>query len=209
MPDPLELVRRKAELRALLVARRRTVAPAAAAGAAHAVAERLAQELTLPAPAIVAGYWPLEGELDPRPALQRLAAAGHSLALPRMAGRAAPLAFHAWRWGEPLLPGGFAVMQPDPRQPQVAPQVVLVPLLAFDARGHRLGYGKGYYDRTLRALRATRGAPRALGLGFALQEVPEVPAALYDEPLDAVVTERGIRRFPPPGRPGAAGAEPA
>ena len=209
MPDPAELVRRKAELRALLSARRQTVPPAAAADAAEAVALRLAQELALPAAALVAGYWPLAGELDPRPAMQRLAAAGHGLALPRMAGRAAPLAFHAWAWGEPLRQGGFAVMQPDPERPRVTPAVVLVPLLAFDGRGHRLGYGKGYYDRSLRVLRAAGAARRAIGLAFALQEVPEVPAAPFDEPLDAIVTEHGLRRCAPPGRPAAAGAEPA
>jgi 5-formyltetrahydrofolate cyclo-ligase len=209
LPDPAELVRRKAELRALLVARRQTVTAEAAARAAGAVAELLAQELARSAPVIVAGYWPLADELDPRPAMQRLAAAGHGLALPRMEGRAAPLAFHAWSWGDPLLPGGFAVMQPDPGQPKVAPQVVLVPLLAFDARGHRLGYGKGYYDRTLRTLRAAGAARRTIGLGFALQELPEVPAAAFDEPLDAIVTEHGLRRCAPPESPASAGARPA
>ena len=209
MPDPAELVRRKAELRALLSARRQTVPPAAAADAAEAVALRLAQELALPAAALVAGYWPLAGELDPRPAMQRLAAAGHGLALPRMDGPAAPLAFHAWAWDEPLRQGGFAVMQPDPERPRVTPAVVLVPLLAFDGRGHRLGYGKGYYDRTLRALRAAGGAPLAIGLAFALQEVPEVPTAAFDEPLDAIVTEDGIRRRTASRGPGALRAAPA
>jgi 5-formyltetrahydrofolate cyclo-ligase len=209
LPDPAELVRRKAELRALLSARRRTVTAEAAALAASAVADLLAQALALPAPVTVAGYWPLADELDPRPAMQRLAAAGHGLALPRMEGRAAPLAFHAWSWGDPLLPGGFAVMQPDPGQPKLAPEVVLVPLLAFDARGHRLGYGKGYYDRTLRSLRAAGAARRTIGIAFALQEVPEVPATSFDEPLDAVVTEHGLRICAPPERIAAAGARPA
>jgi 5-formyltetrahydrofolate cyclo-ligase len=209
LPDPAEPARRKAELRALLSARRQTVTPEAAARAARAVADLLAQELALPAPVIVAGYWPLADELDPRPAMQRLAAAGHGLALPRMEGRAAPLAFHAWSWGDALRPGGFAVMQPDPQQPKVAPQVVLVPLLAFDARGHRLGYGKGYYDRTLRTLRAAGAARRTIGLAFALQEVPEVPAAPFDEPLDAIVTEHGLRRCAPLESAAAARARPA
>ena len=209
MPDPAELVRRKAELRALLLARRQTVTAAAATRAARVVAELVAQELAQAAPVIVAGYWPLASELDPRPAMQRLAAAGHGLALPRLEGRAAPLAFHAWHWGDPLLPGGFGLMQPDPAQPRVAPQVVLVPLLAFDARGHRLGYGKGYYDRTLRTLRAAGAARRTIGVAFALQEIPEVPAAAFDEPLDAIVTERGLRRCAPPEGAPAAGARPA
>jgi 5-formyltetrahydrofolate cyclo-ligase len=194
LPDPGELVRRKAELRAELLARRQAIPAEAAQRAAHTIAQRLLWELTLPARATVAGYWPLAAELDPRPALQSLAATGHPLALPRMTGPAAPLAFHAWTFGEPLIRGGFAVMQPDPARPRVLPEVVLVPLLAFDGRCHRLGYGKGYYDRTLRSLRAAGGARLAIGVAFALQELPEVPAASFDEPLDAVVTERGIRR---------------
>jgi 5-formyltetrahydrofolate cyclo-ligase len=195
LPDPAELVRRKAALRAELLARRQTIAPETTTHAANAVAETLAQALATSAAATVAGYWPLGDELDPRPAMQRLAAAGHRLALPRMEGPAAALAFHAWTWGNPLIRGGFAVMEPAPEQPKVKPQVVLVPLLAFDARGHRLGYGKGYYDRTLRTLRAAGGARLAIGLAFALQEVAKVPVAPFDEPLDAIVTEDGIRRI--------------
>lgn len=198
MPDPAELVRRKAALRAELLARRQAIAPEDAARAANAVAETLVHALATTAATSVAGYWPLGDELDPRPAMQRLAAAGHRLALPRMAGPAAALTFHGWTWGNPLIQGGFAVMEPAPEQPRIKPQVVLVPLLAFDARGHRLGYGKGYYDRTLRTLRAAGGARRALGLAFALQEVPEVPAAPFDEPLDAIVTERGLVRIARP-----------
>jgi 5-formyltetrahydrofolate cyclo-ligase len=193
LSDSAELVRRKAALRTRLLAHRRTIAAEAAAGATEAVAAWLVQELA-GTPVTIAGYWPLESELDPRPAMRRLAAAGHALALPHMQGPSAPLAFHAFAWDDPLLQGGFAVMQPEPDRPQVTPEVVLVPLLAFDARGHRLGYGKGYYDRTLRAWRAAGGARRALGLAFALQEVAEVPAAAFDEPLDAIVTEHGIRR---------------
>ena len=192
-----DLVRRKAELRALLLARRRG-APGPAA--AVAVADRLLHEIGVPQGAVVAGYWPLAGELDPRPCLDRLAARGHRLALPRMQGQGQPLAFHAWRRDDPLTPGGFGVMQPDPAQPRVTPDVLLVPLLGFDRRGHRLGYGKGYYDRTLRALREGGAAPLAIGLAFALQEVGEVPTGPADQPLDALVTERASHRFaPPPG----------
>jgi 5-formyltetrahydrofolate cyclo-ligase len=192
-----DLVRRKAELRALLLTRRRA-APGPAA--AVAVADRLLDEIDVPPAAVVSGYWPLAGELDPRPCLRRLAARGQRLALPRMQGQGQPLAFHAWRWGEPLTPGGFGVMQPDPALPLVRPNVLLVPLLGFDRRGRRLGYGKGYYDRTLRALREGGGAPLAIGLAFALQEVGEVPTGPADQPLDAVVTERASHRWsPPPG----------
>jgi 5-formyltetrahydrofolate cyclo-ligase len=190
-----DLVRRKAELRALLLTRRRA---AAGSDAAVAVADRLLDEIGVPQAAVVSGYWPLAGELDPRPCLRRLAARGQRLALPRMQGQDRPLAFHAWRWDDPLALGRFGVMEPDPAQPLVTPDVLLVPLLGFDRRGHRLGYGKGYYDRTLRALREGGAAPLAIGLAFALQEVGDVPVGPADQPLDAVVTERASHRWSPP-----------
>jgi 5-formyltetrahydrofolate cyclo-ligase len=195
-PDDVadDLVRRKAELRARLLARRGEVDAGKAAAAAAAIAARVA-ELIAPEAKIVAAYWPLTGELDPRPALQRLAARGHRLALPRMQGKALPLAFHAWDWGQPLIQGGFGVMQPDPATATAIPDVVLVPLLAFDRQGHRLGYGRGYYDRTLSALRAAGAARLAIGLAFALQEVKAVPSGPADQPLDAIVTERESHRW--------------
>jgi 5-formyltetrahydrofolate cyclo-ligase len=186
---PEDLVRRKAELRRLLLTRRRAVPRSAAA---LAVANRLLHANGVPQGAVFSGYWPLAGELDPGPCLRRLAARGHRLALPRMQGRGQPLAFHAWRWDDPLIAGGFGVMQPDPAQPLVTPDVSLVPVLGFDRHGHRLGHGKGYHDRTLRALREGEAAP--LAIAFALQEVGEVPVGPADQPLDAVVTERASHR---------------
>jgi len=195
---PEDLVRRKAELRALLLSRRRAAPDPAAA--ARAVAERLLGDLPLPQDAVVSGYWPLGGELDPRPCLRRLAARGHRVALPRMQGERRPLDFHLWQEDDPLVAGGFRVMQPAAAAPRVAPDVLLVPLLAFDRRGGRLGYGKGYYDRTLRALREEGAARLAIGLAFALQEVAQVPLTAADEPLDAVVTELALHRCAPAGR---------
>ncbi len=197
---PDDLVRRKAELRARLLTRRGELEAAEAAAAADVVAERVA-ELIPGEQAVVAAYWPLAGELDPRPAMRRLAARGHRLALPRMRGKALPLAFHAFDWDQPLTLGGFGVMQPDPAAPLASPAVVLVPLLGFDGRGHRLGYGQGYYDRTLRALRAAGAIRLAIGLAFALQEVKAVPAGPADEPLDAIVTERASHRRAQAPRP--------
>ncbi len=196
-PDDVadDLVRRKAELRGRLLARRGEVDPGAAAAAAEALASRLAG-LIAPEARVVAAYWPLAGELDPRPALRLLAARGHRLALPRMQGRTLPLAFHAWGFDDALSRGGFGVMQPDAAAPPAIPDVVLVPLLAFDRRGNRLGYGRGYYDRTLRTLRAAGAARLAIGLAFALQEVETVPSGPEDEPLDAVVSELASHRWP-------------
>ncbi len=189
-----DLIRRKAELRARMLVRRSEIDPGAAAAAATAIAGRL-PELVGPEAALIAAYWPLPGELDPRPALQDLAARGHRLALPRMQTKALPLAFHVWDWDQPLLRGGFEVMQPDPTAPAAIPDVVLVPLLAFDGDGQRLGYGRGYYDRTLRGLRAAGAARLAIGLAFALQEVEAVPHGPLDELLDAVVTEQASHRW--------------
>jgi 5-formyltetrahydrofolate cyclo-ligase len=199
LSDSDDLIRRKAELRARMLALRAQLEPDDAAAAAVVIADRV-PELIPPEHAVVAAYWPLPGELDPRPALERLAAAGHRLALPRMQAKGLPLAFHAWASDQPLIRGGFAVMQPDPAAPPAVPDVVLTPLLAFDGEGRRLGYGRGYYDHTLRALR-TAGAPFVIGLAFALQEVDAVPAGPFDEPLDAVVTERASRRWPRAARP--------
>lgn len=186
------LVEAKAKLRAELLERRAAVAPHSQAPAAARVADRLIGQFRLPAGGIVSGYWPLEGELDPRPVLQRLADAGHTLALPRMYGRQEPLVFHLWRPADPLLPGGFKVMEPAPERPAVRPDVVLAPLLAFDRAGRRLGYGRGYYDRTIAGLRQDRPDVLVIGLAFAVQRVSEVPADITDERLDAVVTEADV-----------------
>ena len=120
----------------------------------------------------------------------RLHAQGVALALPLIGARDAPLRFRAWRPGEPLEAGPFGIQQPAAGA-EVVPDVLVVPLLAFDRAGHRLGYGGGYYDRTLAALHA-RGPVLAIGLAFAAQAVRSVPAEPHDVPLQAVLTETGL-----------------
>jgi 5-formyltetrahydrofolate cyclo-ligase len=137
-------------------------------------------------------------EIDSRPLIHHLIAAGLVCVLPVMGDNQAPLRFHRWSPGDPLHPGPFGTQQPASDAPQLAPQLLLLPLLAFDAAGHRLGYGGGYYDRTLKARRGA--GPEALpvtavGLAFAGQMVETVPVAATDEPLDWVVTQTGARRF--------------
>jgi 5-formyltetrahydrofolate cyclo-ligase len=188
------LVRRKAALRAEQRQRRGAAAAHLGAAAAAAVADTVVRDFRLPPGSIVSGYWPLADEFDPRPAMHRLAARGHPLALPRVQGRGRPLAFHAWQPGDLLLAGPFQVMEPSPNAPVVQPRILLVPLLAFDRMGRRLGYGAGYYDMALRELRARRPTPFAIGVAFAAQEVDEVPAGPRDQLLDAVVTERHVHR---------------
>ncbi|BAE52028.1 5-formyltetrahydrofolate cyclo-ligase [Paramagnetospirillum magneticum AMB-1] len=139
---------------------------------------------------VVAGYWPLGDEIDPRPLMDALAARGHVLALPTVTQSGGILEFRPWSPGEALEPGPHGTWHPVARPP-VGPQVLLVPLLAFDTRGFRLGYGGGYYDRTLGQLRRD-GAVCAIGLAFAAQEVDTVPTDPWDIALDLIATEHGV-----------------
>jgi len=144
--------------------------------------------------AVVAGYWPFKEEADPRPLMQALSAKGHPLALPRISRRASPLEFRRWIEGDPMRPNAYEIAEPLAGAEIVTPSILLVPMLSFDARGYRLGYGGGYYDRTLTALRSARKIA-AVGVAYAGQEVSEAPRRGHDEPLDAIVTEKGFRRF--------------
>ncbi len=144
--------------------------------------------------AVVAGYWPFREETDPRPLMQVLAAKGHPLGLPRVARRNAPLEFRRWIEGDPMRPNAFEITEPLASAEIVTPSILLVPMLAFDSAGYRLGYGGGYYDRTLKMLRAERKV-FAVGIAYAGQETAVLPRREYDEPLDAVITEKGFRTF--------------
>jgi 5-formyltetrahydrofolate cyclo-ligase len=139
--------------------------------------------------AVVSGFWPFGPEMDIRPILYHLQAAGHPIALPVVVRRGLPLLFRAWHPGQPLVTGSFGVPRPDKDQPELTPRVLIVPLLAFDRAGYRLGYGGGFYDRTLSSLRA-HGPALAVGVGFAMQEVASVPRNSEDQQLDWMVTER-------------------
>lgn len=141
---------------------------------------------------MIGGYCAIRDEADPRALMLALLARGHTLALPRMVGRDAPLAFHHWKEVDVLKPGTFGITEPLEDAPLVTPHVLLVPLLAFDGNGHRLGYGGGYYDRTLAHLRASRSV-HAIGIAYTGQEVPPLPILAHDERLDAVLTENGLR----------------
>jgi 5-formyltetrahydrofolate cyclo-ligase len=136
-------------------------------------------------------YMPIKRELDPRPLAEKLREAGAIPALPRVIADHEPMAFRAWLAGDPLEKGFGGIREPSPSAPEVVPDVVIVPLAAFDRRGFRIGYGKGHFDRTLGPL-ARGERPFLVGYAFALQEVEEVPRELHDVPLDAVVTETEI-----------------
>lgn len=139
---------------------------------------------------LLSGYWPMRGEADPLPAM---AAHQGGLALPVVPGKAMPLIFRAWD-GKTLEPGPFGTSHPPATAAEVSPQVLIVPLAAFDAAGNRIGYGGGFYDRSLQLLRA-KGAVTAIGLAFASQELPLIPAESFDQPLDLIVTDRETRFF--------------
>ncbi len=147
-----------------------------------------------PRDTVISGYWPIRDEIDPRPLLDSLAARGHALALPVVGPPDAPLVFRAWTKGDTLLPGPFGTRTPSAEARELTPRVVIVPLLAFDAAGYRLGYGGGYYDRTLAGLRRGPGAVLAIGVAYPDQRVDAVPRAPYDERLDWVVTETAAHR---------------
>src|SRR4051794_21665844 len=175
----------KAEARRVALARREGCDPALGARlAAHVL-----REAAPPAGAIVAGFWPMGQEIDIRPLLLALAGRGHAIALPVTPKRGLPLRFHRWRPGEALARGPLGTRQPADAE-ELRPDWLMVPLLAFDRAGRRLGYGGGYYDRTLPGL---PGAT-AIGCAYACQEIPEVPAGPEDWRLDAVATEMGFVR---------------
>jgi 5-formyltetrahydrofolate cyclo-ligase len=180
----------KAELRREALARRDALPPAERVQAAEAIAAR-AFPLAIDAGTIVSGFMPMKSEINPLPLMRKLAAAGARLALPVVAGRGKPLIMRTWGIGEPLAAGVWGIREPPPSAAVVAPDILLVPLLAFDRAGHRIGYGAGYYDMTIAALRA-RQAVVAVGLAFAAQEIAAVPASPHDAPLDLVLTERGV-----------------
>jgi len=137
---------------------------------------------------IVAGYSPIRSEIDPIPLLRELAGRGAKLALPVITARDAPLQFRSWSIHDKLLRGPLGIAEPLPEAQELVPDVLLVPLAAFDRAGHRIGYGAGHYDRTLQRLRALK-AIKAIGLAFAAQEIAAVPALSHDVVLDYVLTE--------------------
>jgi 5-formyltetrahydrofolate cyclo-ligase len=139
----------------------------------------------------VSGFMPLKSEINPLPLMQKLAEEGARLALPVVAGRGKPLVMRQWAWGEPLASGVWGIREPTPDAPQVDPDILLVPLLAFDRIGHRIGYGAGYYDMTIAELRAKKPVT-AIGIAFAAQEIAAVPATPRDARLDLVLTEKEV-----------------
>jgi len=177
----------KHELRAAALARRDALSSDHRAAAAQALAARGLPVAITPG-MVVSGYWPIRSELDPTPLLRALAAQGAQLALPGIIARDRPLQFRAWSPGDALARGPLGILEPPPEATEIIPDILLVPLAAFDRFGHRIGYGAGHYDRSLALLRAAKNIV-AIGVAFAAQEIDAVPAQPHDAALDYVLTE--------------------
>ncbi|MCE2926707.1 MAG: 5-formyltetrahydrofolate cyclo-ligase [Rickettsiales bacterium] len=141
---------------------------------------------------IVAGYSAIRGELDVFPALHALAERGHKLCLPDIAGRDAPLVFLSWQAFEPLVKASYGI-EITKEKKLVVPDVLLVPLVAFDRQGYRLGYGAGYYDQTISSLRLQNDRLKAYGIAYSNQCIDDLPIEAHDVRLDGVITEKGLR----------------
>ncbi|XBQ16860.1 MAG: 5-formyltetrahydrofolate cyclo-ligase [Oceanicaulis sp.] len=177
----------------MTAARARAAAHAADPEAGARLAETFPDEIWPSMNQIVAGYRAIRDEIDPSPLLETFALEQARLCLPCVTGPGRALVFRSWTPGEDFVTGAFGVQEPDPSNPEVRPALVLVPLLAFDQAGRRLGYGAGFYDRTLAALREL-GPVTTVGLAYEAQRMTRVPTDAHDLPVDWVVTERGAFR---------------
>ena len=148
----------------------------------------------LKTPSIISIYWPLGDELDPLPLLTQLHEKGHQMVLPVMLGAGKPLIFRTWAPGDTLKEAGFGTKEPTDDKEALDPDVILAPLLAYDEEGYRLGYGGGFYDRTLEKLRQKKQVS-VYGIAYAAQQMPQVVRGEYDQPLDGMVTEQGMISF--------------
>lgn len=181
----------KKALRAAALTRRAAIGPEAR--------EKLAEKLALAGVDLarraiartVAAYWPMRDEADTRYLIEALLYHEFVVGLPAVEAPARPLLFRRWTTKDPLIPGPYGVREPSRRLPEVRPDILFVPLAAFDRRGNRLGYGGGYYDATLRELRAMKRV-LAVGVAFAAQEAEAIPPEPHDERLDLVITESGL-----------------
>jgi len=190
----MTLIQDKRTLRSAMLAWRAGLDEAERRAAADGLLAMLRRERPIETPATVSGFWPMKDELEIRPLLIELFNEGCQLALPVVVGKGQPLVFRAWRPGDPLEAGVFGTLHPSPRREVVEPDALIVPLLACDEEGWRLGYGGGFFDRTLARLRA-RKKVTAVGVGFDEQLVPEVPHGPGDQRLDWLLTDKRAYAF--------------
>ena len=191
MNDDESIVQAKRDLRRSCEARRGAAARVAGAQAGIDAVGHFLAAVTPPEACVVSGYWPMRDEFDVRPLLAALHERGHPCALPVVMGRGLPLVFRAWKPGDALVEAAFGTRVPPDDATVVTPELLLVPLLAFDDRGYRLGYGGGFYDRSLARLKS----PIAVGCAYDAQRVDDLPIDDHDRRLDWIVTETGILEF--------------
>jgi len=182
----------KQALRRESLARRAAIPQEKRDDAAAILAQTGLSFLSMSGPAVISGYYPFGDELDVLPLLDRLIAEGHTIGLP-VTRKDQPLIFRVWTPDTLMVRGAMGIPRPPDDAPEVVPSVLLVPLAAFDDRGYRIGYGGGFYDRTLAKLRAA-GPATAVGVAFAAQRVNHVPNEPHDEPLDWMLTPAGAFR---------------
>jgi 5-formyltetrahydrofolate cyclo-ligase len=190
----MNLIQDKRTLRSAMLAWRAGLDQAERRAAADGLLATLRREKPITTPAVVSGFWPIKEEIDIRPLMIDLLNQGCQLALPVVQGKGLPLLFRAWRPGDALEAGVFGTLQPSARREVVEPDALIVPLLACDEEGWRLGYGGGFYDRTLAGLRAKKTVT-AVGVGFNDQLVPEVPHGPSDQRLDWLLTDKRACAF--------------
>jgi 5-formyltetrahydrofolate cyclo-ligase len=184
----------KAALRRDALARRVALEPAVRAALAHRLAEEGLRLARLWRPRTVSAFHPLRDEPDTLPLVTALVAEGFLTALPVVAARGAPLVFRLWRPGDPTRAGSMSIREPLAVAPVAYPDLLFVPLACFDRRGHRIGYGAGFYDRTLASLGAMKPI-HAVGVAYGVSEIASVPYEAHDQSLDAIVTEQETLLF--------------
>ena len=185
----------KNALREYAGARRRLAHRQSGPGAGVRAADHFLANVPVAPGAIVSGYWPIRDEFDVMPVMRRLSGAGYRCALPFVDKKRHVLIFREWRPGTVMLEGPFRIPEPTEEAAVLTPSLLLVPLLAYDSEGFRLGYGGGYYDGALADLRAADGPVLAVGMAFSEQLVERVPHGTRDQQLDWIVTERGAMLF--------------
>lgn len=193
MLSPKEL---KRELRNEALVRRDALDPAWRVEASLGMAEIGARIVDVEPDAVVSGFWPMRSEVDVRPLMAALREAGARLCLPAILDRTT-IIFRELLRETKLVGMGYGTFGPDEDAEILDPSIMLVPLAAFDTRGHRIGYGAGYYDRAIAKLAAAGRSPRLVGIAFDCQEVPLVPDEPHDMVMAEILTESGLRRFAP------------
>lgn len=187
-----DLVPSKSELRSKALAARSHLSTADRAAKNLAITAHALAAISFQPNDVISGFWPIRDEADILPLLDLLRDKGAKLCLPVVISKT-EIIFRQFVADDDLVAGGFGTQAPSPAQPELDPTIMLVPLSAFDAKGHRIGYGAGFYDRVIAKLNKKGVFPRLIGIAFDCQEVPSVPTEKHDIPLDYILTESGCR----------------